>query len=83
MNKKQRKTLEAINDRPTRANIRFTDIEKLLVALGAEKVEGRGSRVMFIMPNGLKWEAHRPHPQNEARKYQVEDVRKFLEAIDE
>ena len=82
MNSKQQKTLDAINDKPTRANIRFTDIEKLLIALGAEKIEGKGSRVAFIMPNGVKWEAHRPHPQKEARKYLIDSVREFLERID-
>ena len=82
MNRRQQKTLDAINEKPTRANIRFKSIENLLVALGAEKIEGRGSRVAFVMPSGLKWEAHRPHPQNEARKYQVDSVREFLEKID-
>ncbi len=82
MNRKHQKTIEAINAKPTRANIRFKSIENLLLALGAEKIEGRGSRIAFVMPNGLKWEAHRPHPQNEARKYQVDSVREFLGMID-
>lgn len=82
MNKRQQKTLDAINEKPTKANIRFKAIESLLLALGAEKFEGRESRVAFVMPNGLKWEAHRPHPQSEARKYQVDSVREFLEELD-
>ncbi|MFV0388108.1 MAG: type II toxin-antitoxin system HicA family toxin [Pyrinomonadaceae bacterium] len=81
MNKKHRKTLDAIKTKPTIANIRFADIEKLLIALGAEKIEGRGSRVGFVMPDGFKWEAHRPHPQKEARKYQVDSLRDFLELL--
>lgn len=82
LNRKHHKTLEAIFAKPTRATIKFADIEKLLVSLGAVKFEGSGSRVAFVMPNDLKWEAHRPHPQKEAKKYQVEAVREFLESVD-
>ncbi len=81
MNRKQQKLLTAIFTKPTLANINFSDIEKLLVSLGAEKIEGSGSRVAFVMPSGAKWEHHRPHPQKEARKYQVESVREFLERL--
>ena len=73
--------MRAIFSVPTRASINFSDIEKLLIALGAEKVEGSGSRVAFVMANGEKWEHHRPHPNKEARKYQVESVREFLERL--
>jgi len=45
------------------------------------KIEGSGSRVAFVMPGGEKWEQHRPHPQKEARKYQVESVREFLKRL--
>ena len=81
MNRKQRKLLDSIFETPTRANINFSDIEKLLTALGAEKFERSGSRIAYVMPNGRKWEAHKPHPQKEARKYQVESVREFLQAL--
>lgn len=82
MNRKQQKVLDSIFAVPTSASIKFSDIEKLLVSLGAEKIEGRGSRVAFVMSNGAKWEHHRPHPNKEARKYQVESVREFLEGLD-
>jgi len=82
VNRKQAKLIEAIFAVPTQANIKFSDIEKLLISLGAEKLEGRGSRVGFVMPSGLKWEAHRPHPQKEARKYQVEALRDFLRQLE-
>lgn len=78
MNRKQKNIFEAIFTRPTKANINFSDIEKLLISLGAEKIEGNGSRVAFVMPNGSKWEHHRPHPQKEAKKYQVESAREFI-----
>ncbi len=78
LNRKQTKLIELVFSVPTRANIKFADIEKLLLSIGAEKIEGRGSRVGFVMGNGLKWEAHKPHPQKEAKKYQVESLRAFL-----
>ncbi len=81
MNRKHQKTLKAIFATPTSASTKFADIEKLLVALGAKKFECSGSRVAFVMPNGEKWEHHRPHPQKEAKKYQVESVREFLERL--
>ncbi len=77
MNRKQQKTFDAIFEKPTRANIKFSDIEKLLVALGGEIIEGDGSRVAFEL-NGQRAYLHRPHPQKEAKKYQVEDFRKLL-----
>ncbi len=73
--------MQAIFSVPTLASINFADIEKLLVALGAEKFEGRGSRVAFVMSGGEKWEHHRPHPGKEARRYQVESVREFLKRL--
>lgn len=77
MNSKQHKTLENIFSKPTKGNIEFKAIESLLVSLGAETIEGNGSRVAYII-NGLKWEAHRPHPEKEAKRYQIESVRNFL-----
>lgn len=77
LNSKHRRTLEAIHQQPTLANIRFSDIEGLFLALGAEMMEGNGSRVRFTL-NGQRWTAHRPHPGQEARRYQVEEVRDFL-----
>ena len=81
MNRKHQKTLKAIFSVPTPASINFADIEKLLISLGAEKIEGSGSRVALVMPGGEKWEQHRPHPNKEARKYQVESVREFLKRL--
>jgi hypothetical protein len=79
MNATHRRTLEAIFDRPVPSDIRWTDIESLLVALRAERSEGRGSRVRFSLG---KSEAvfHRPHPQPETDKGAVAAVRRFLES---
>ena len=73
--------MRAIFNVPTSSSIKFSDIEKLLLALDAEKFEGRGSRVAFVMPGGEKWEHHRPHPNKEAKKYQVESAREFLKRL--
>jgi hypothetical protein len=78
MNRKQEKMLEAIFTKPTLANINFSDIENLLTGLGAELTEGRGSRISFEL-NGESIFLHRPHPGKEAKKYQVEAIREFLE----
>ncbi|CAN5416610.1 MAG: type II toxin-antitoxin system HicA family toxin [Pyrinomonadaceae bacterium] len=80
MNRKQQKTLDSIFETPTRANIEFSGIEKLLNILGAETIEGRGSRVSFEL-NGEKLFLHRPHPAKEAKKYQIEAFREFLERV--
>lgn len=77
MNRKQRQTLKEIFEIPTRANVRFADIEKLVLALGGKIVEGRGSRVSFELES-RKVFLHRPHPGKEAMKYQVEAVRELL-----
>ena len=79
MNRKQRVVLGAIFEHPTRATIRWADIEGLIVALGATKSEGSGSRVRFAL-RGARATFHRPHPRPTAGKAAVEDVRDFLRA---
>lgn len=78
MNRKQQKIRDAVFITPTQANIEFSDLEKLTAALGGKIIEGGGSRMAFVL-NGKKLFAHRPHPAKEAKKYQVEDFREFLE----
>ena len=77
MKTKHLKTLQAIFWMPTCANLAFSDIESLVVALGGEVVEREGSRVIFSLAGSL-CHAHRPHPGKEAKKYQVEGFRDFL-----
>ncbi|MGD9826820.1 MAG: type II toxin-antitoxin system HicA family toxin, partial [Desulfobacter sp.] len=59
---------------PTRANIKFSDIESLVIALGGAVWEGAGSRVMLEI-SGKREYAHRPHPGKEAKRYIVERIR--------
>ena len=71
------KTLASVFADPVRANIRWDDIEAMLVGLGATRSGGGGSRVRFVL-NGLPATFHRPHPQSEANKPLVRSVREFL-----
>lgn len=74
---KHRKTLRAIFEDPVRSNVAWADVEKLLVTLGAEIGEGRGSRVRVYL-NGVRSVFHRPHPQKETDKGALKSVRRFL-----
>jgi hypothetical protein len=78
MNKSHRNTLEAIFAQPAPAVLEWRRIESLFVALGAQTIEGNGSRVRFAL-NGIIATFHRPHPAKEAKHYQVRDARTFLE----
>ncbi|MBP8950682.1 MAG: type II toxin-antitoxin system HicA family toxin [Candidatus Promineofilum sp.] len=78
MNRQQRQTLNAIFSTPTPTTLEWRRIEALFIALGAVVIEGRGSRVRFEL-RGVVATFHRPHPQKEAKSYQVRDARRFLE----
>lgn len=80
MNSKQFKTLTRVHIDPVLKDIRWHDIEVLLCAVGAQLIEGSGSRVRF-RSGGLLATFHRPHPGKDAKPYQVRDVRIFLEKI--
>ncbi len=82
MNAKHRKTMEAVFALPVPRTLEWRRIEALLVALGCEIIEGDGSRVAFKR-DGLRADFHRPHPDKEAKPYQVRLAREFLEALGE
>ena len=79
MDSKHQKTLEAIFEKPERANILWRDVEALLIALGAEITDGNGSRRRVAL-KGVRAVFHRPHPHKETDKGAVKSVRRFLEA---
>jgi len=84
MSSKQRKTLEAIFANPVSPSIAWQDIESLFKSQGGRIMEGRGSRVRFIMGEGKNAEVatfHRPHPQPSADKGAVKAVRRYFESI--
>jgi hypothetical protein len=78
MNTRQFNTLKAVFSKPVPATLEWQRIEALFIAAGARVVEGNGSRVRFEL-NGAVGTFHRPHPDKEAKVYQVKDARVFLE----
>jgi hypothetical protein len=80
MKTKHTKTLAAIFTKSTRVTLEWSRIEALLIELGCQVIEGRGSRVRFVF-NGMITAFHSPHPAKEAKPYPVEQTREFLLAI--
>lgn len=77
MSTRHRRTLEAVFRDPVSATIVWADVERMLVHHGATITERSGSRI-FVMLDGHPAMFHRPHPQKEAREYQVREVRALL-----
>jgi hypothetical protein len=75
VDRKHRKTLEAIFEKPEPAHIAWRDVEALFIALGAEISERSSSRVRVALKD-VRAVFHRP----EANKGAVKSVRRFLEA---
>lgn len=71
------RTLSAINQRPTRGDIPWRDIEALIVALGGEITNGRGSR-RRVRLGARRAVFHEPHPERVTDKGAVADVKSFL-----
>jgi hypothetical protein len=69
--------LAAVFRDPISGTIEWADIEGLLVAAGCHVIEGNGSRVRFAC-KGIIASFHRPHPEKEAKRYQVRDAREYL-----
>lgn len=78
MKKKHRATLEQIFARPVSGTIRWSDIETLFVALGADVSEREGSRIGVFLFGQVRV-FHRPHPTPETDKGAVASIRKWLE----
>ena len=76
--RKHQKTVALIFARPVSGNIRWKDIEALLVDLGGEITEREGSRVLVRLFNERRV-FHRPHPEPTTDKGAVESIRKWLE----
>jgi len=76
--RKHSKTVELIFHRPVSGNIKWKDIESLLLSLGAETVEREGSRLEVYL-FGVVRVFHRPHPSPDTDKGAVAAIRKWLE----
>jgi hypothetical protein len=82
MNNKQRKTLEAVFFKPVPHNLLWRDLESLFKGLGFMIIEGDGSKVTFER-DAISISFHRPHPQKEAKPYQIQAARTFFDEIGE
>lgn len=80
MNSKQNSILEAIYRKPVPMNLTFRDIEKFLISVGCEIIEGAGARIGF-KKNRIRLDMHKPHPNKEIKAYQVKAVRDFLNEL--
>ena len=80
VNARQQRTLQRIFARPTPSDIRWTEIEALLVAAGVEVTERAGSRVGLKKDNE-RMVVHRPHPQPEVGQATVRSIARFLAAV--
>ena len=78
MKRKHQRTLDLIFARPVSANVRWADIEVLLIELGGQISEREGSRVLVRLFNERRV-FHRPHPEPTTDKGAVEAIRKWLE----
>lgn len=78
LNAKQRKTLHAIFQQPTRSDVNWNDIIGLFKALGAYVDEARaGSRVAINLDGQVAY-FHAPHPAKVTDKGAVNSVKRFL-----
>lgn len=80
MNNKHKKTLNELFSTPTPKNMEWRKVEWLLIGLGCEVIEGNGSRVAFVF-KGWRADFHRPHPNKEAKPYQIKAAAEFITLI--
>jgi hypothetical protein len=79
MKRKHLVTLARIFSRPIPGNIRWVDMEALLLALGAKISEEEGSRI-GVRLFGDRRVFHRPHPSPDTDKGAVAAIKKWLES---
>ena len=77
MSNHHQRTLEAVFRNPVSATIVWTDVESMLIHLGAHLEERSGSRVAIEL-NDQAATVHRPHPRKEASRIAIRDVRDLL-----
>lgn len=78
MERKHLATLALIFARPASGNVKWRDIESLLLALGATLEEAEGSRVTVRLFDAVRV-FHRPHPSPDTDKGAVASIRKWLD----
>ncbi len=80
MNKRHQKILSDVFRRPVSGSIKWSDIESMFIALGAEVHEREGSRVAVLL-KGEKKIFHRPHPKPDTDKGAINSIRIWLDSL--
>lgn len=77
MNSKQQKTFKCLFDNPVRKNIKWVDVERLIVGVGGQIKQGDGSRIRIVLGE-YSLNIHTPHPHKELKPYQIRAIRQLL-----
>jgi len=72
------RTLSAMRRRPRPSNLRWADVESLLVHLGGVVRQGKGSAISVTL-GGKTAYFHPPHPGDKARRWAIETALRLLE----
>jgi predicted RNA binding protein YcfA (HicA-like mRNA interferase family) len=76
---KKEKLLQRFLTVPVRNDLTFNELNSLLLSLGFEMKEGKGSRVKFLhKEKKLIVSTHKPHPSPELCEDFVKDVQQIL-----
>jgi hypothetical protein len=76
-NAKHRRTFESVFADPVRPDVGWADVESFFLAVGAEILEGRGSRIRVKLKE-YRAVFHRPHPKPDTDRGALKAVRRFL-----
>ncbi len=78
MKHKHKEVLSKLYEVPIRSDIKWDDVVKLFESLGAEILQGSGSRIKILYDESPLF-LHRPHPGKWLKKYMVKKVQEFLQ----
>lgn len=80
LSKAQRKLYDKLHrQHPVSKDIKFKDVEKLLLALGCSRTKKGGANIVFRY--GVKtWAMHKPHPDSGLYEPYIKQIRAFIAA---
>ena len=76
LNKSQLKTYTKLWKEPKAKDLKFSEVEKLMKALGARQSQS-SANVLFEIGDE-RWGMHRPHPDRGLKTPYIKQIRKFL-----
>lgn len=79
MKARHARTLALLFARPASGSVKWSAVESLFRALGAEIAEAEGSRITVVLFGEVRV-FHRPHPGPDTDKGAVASIRKWLES---